>query len=148
MVSWSANRLDMVVRGTDNQVCHKAWVGNAWYPSQTGWNSLGGIIMSKPSMVSWGPGRFDIVAAGSDTQIYSKSYQEGSGWYPSQSGWYSLGGWILPGSNPEIVSWKSGRLDIFIRNSNFAIQHKAYDSQSGWYPGLTGMWEDLGKYVE
>lgn len=148
IVSWSANRLDMVVRGTDNQVYHKAWAGNAWYPSQTGWNSLGGIIMSKPSMVSWGPGRFDIVAAGSDTQIYSKSYQEGSGWYPSQSGWYSLGGWILPGSNPEVVSWKSGRLDIFIRNSNFAIQHKAYDSQSGWYPGLTGLWEDLGKYVE
>lgn len=147
MTSWSANRLDIVVRGTDNQAYHKAWSGTAWYPSQTGWTSLGGSISSKPSMVSWGPGRFDIVAAGSDTQLYSKSYQEGTGWYPSLSGWYSLGGWLLAKSAPEIISWKSGRLDIFIRNSNYQIQHKAYDSVSGWHPGLS-IWEDLGKYVE
>jgi hypothetical protein len=147
MTSWSANRLDIVARGVDNQVYHKAWNGQAWYPSTTGWSSLGGQISSKPSMVSWGAGRLDIVAAGSDTQLYLKSYQEGSGWYPSATGWSNLGGWILPGSAAEIVSWKAGRLDLFIRNSNYAIQHKAYDSQSGWYPGLS-LWEDLGKYVE
>lgn len=146
MTAWAANRLDIVVRGTDNQVYHKAWGGNAWYPSAQGWSSLGGSITSKASMVSWGAGRLDIVARGADSRLYHKAYQEGSGWFPNVSGWSSLGGYMFAGSNPEIVSWKSGRLDIFIRTSNMEIQHKAWDTNA-WYPNQND-WEGLGKYVE
>ncbi len=148
MTAWSQNRLDIVVRGKDNAIYHKAWTGQAWYPSVTGWSSIGGAVSSNPSMTSWGPGRLDIVAAGTDGQIWSKSYQEGTGWYPNVSGWFNIGGWIMPGASPKVVSWKSGRLDIFMRSSNFEFQHKAYDSSTGWYPGLTSTWENLGKYVE
>ena len=148
VTAWSAQRLDIVVRGTDNQVYHKAWTGKSWYPSIDGWSSLGGEISSNTAMVSWASGRLDILARGKDTQLYHKSYQEGSGWYPNLTGWTSLGGWLLEGSNPEVVSWQQGRLDIFIRNSNYAIQHKSYQDGSGWYPSLSGTWEDLGKYIE
>ena len=146
MTTWGSNRLDIVVRGTDNQIYHKAWNGQ-WYPSESGWTSLGGSVLSKPSMVSWGAGRLDIVAQGADTQLYHKAYQEGTGWFPSLSGWSNIGGWLLKGSAPEIMSWGPGRLDLFIRNTNYQIQHKAWDNQSGWYPGAS-LWEDLGKYIE
>jgi hypothetical protein len=98
-------------------------------------------------MVSWGAGRLDIVVAGSDSKLYHKAYQDGSGWSPNQVGWNAMGGFIMPGANPTMVSWGVGRLDIFMRNSNFMIQHKAWDNQGGWYPGAT-LWEDLGKYIE
>lgn len=146
MVSWGVNRLDIVARGTDNKVYHKAWGAQGWYPSQTGWNSLGGAITSRPTMVSWGSGRLDIVAQGSDSRLYHKAYQEGSGWYPDITGWSLLGAWMMKGTAAEIISWKPGRLDLFIRNSNFMIQHKAWDGNT-WYPSSTN-WEDLGKYVE
>lgn len=147
MTAWSANRLDIFVVGTDKRVYHKAWSGQNWYPSVTGFTSLGGSVTSDASAVSWSSGRLDIVVRGADTQLYHKAYQEGSGWYPSLEGWSSLGGYLLEGSNPKLVSWGPGRLDIFIRNTNFAIQHKAYDNANGWYPSLAG-YEDIGKYVE
>lgn len=148
MVAWAPNRLDLVVRGSDNAVYHKAWTSQGWYPSVTGWNSLGGQVNGRPSIASWSSGRLDIVVQGTDTQLYHKAYQEGSGWYPNQMGWTNIGGWMLKGAAAEIVSWQKGRLDMFIRNSNGAIQHKAYqEGATGWYPGLT-QWEDIGKYIE
>lgn len=147
VTAWSANRLDIFVMGADKRVYHKAWTGQNWYPSETGFSSLGGSVTSAPSAVSWASGRLDVVVRGSDSRLYHKAYQEGTGWYPSLEGWSSLGGYLLENSNPTIVSWGKERLDIFIRNSNFAIQHKAYDGVRGWYPSLDG-WEDIGKYIE
>lgn len=36
-VSWSADRLDIFVLGTDDAVWHKYWTGSAW----GGWERLG-----------------------------------------------------------------------------------------------------------
>jgi hypothetical protein len=43
-VSWEAGRLDAFVVGTDGALYHKWWDGNAWGPSVTGYEGLGGII--------------------------------------------------------------------------------------------------------
>ena len=42
VASWGANRLDIFGLGTDDQMYHKAWDGSAWWPSETGWQPLGG----------------------------------------------------------------------------------------------------------
>ena len=38
------NRLDVFAIGTDSALYHKWWDGNAWGPSVTGWEAMGGII--------------------------------------------------------------------------------------------------------
>jgi hypothetical protein len=30
--SWGANRIDVFVRGTDNELWHKYWDGSSWKP--------------------------------------------------------------------------------------------------------------------
>ena len=43
-MSWTGDRLDVFVEGTDRALYHKWWDGNAWGPSLTGYEGLGGII--------------------------------------------------------------------------------------------------------
>jgi hypothetical protein len=44
IVSWGRDRLDVFGLGTDDQMYHKFWNGRAWGPSQTDWESLGGVF--------------------------------------------------------------------------------------------------------
>jgi hypothetical protein len=136
IVSWGANRLDIFGLGTDNQMYHKAWDGS-WYPSQTGWEGLGGKFNSPPTVVSWGPNRLDIFALGTDDQMYHKAWN--GSWYPSQTGWEALGGKF--NSPPAVVSWGPNRLDIFALGTDDQMYHKAWNGN--WSPSQTG-WEALG----
>jgi C1A family cysteine protease len=95
-----------------------------------GWESLGGMITSKPSAVSWGENRIDIVARGTDSAVWHY-WWDGSSWH----GWESLGG-IIHGA-PAICSWASGRLDVFAVGTNHHLVHK-------WFQGGWSNWEDLG----
>jgi Repeat of unknown function (DUF346) len=140
---WGANRLDIFGLGTDNQMYHKAWDGNAWLPSPTGWEPLGGNFsggyQSLPVAVSWGPNRLDIFCVGSNGSLYQKSW-DGGKWLPSQSGWTPLGG--LFGSSPAAVSWAPNRLDIFALGSDQSMYHKFWDGKF-WFPSPTD-WESFG----
>lgn len=95
-----------------------------------GWESLGGILTSKPSAVSWGPNRIDVVVRGTDSAVWHR-------WWNSTAwcGWESLGGTIQ--GAPAICSWASGRLDMFAVGVNHHLYHK-------WYQGGWSNWEDLG----
>lgn len=95
-----------------------------------GWESLGGVITSKPSAVSWGPDRIDVVARGTDSAVWHR-WWDGTAW----RGWESLGG-IIQGA-PAICSWANGRLDIFAIGTNHHLFHK-------WFQGGWSGWEDLG----
>jgi len=47
VASWGSNRLDIFGLGTNSSTYHKAWDGSgSWYPSQTGWEALGGTFDS------------------------------------------------------------------------------------------------------
>ncbi|POH72342.1 hypothetical protein CVS27_15715 [Arthrobacter glacialis] len=96
----------------------------------SGWESLGGIITSKPSAVSWGPNRIDAVARGTDSAIWHR-WWDGSSW----NGWESLGGGCQSG--PAICSWESGRLDMFVVGTDHQLYHK-------WFDGGWSGWEALG----
>src|SRR5258708_7965708 len=57
VASWAPGRLDVFVRGTDNQLWHK-WFAGTW----SGWEPLGGSLTSAPTVTAWGPGRLDVFA--------------------------------------------------------------------------------------
>jgi hypothetical protein len=98
--------------------------------SWKGFESLGGIITSKPSAVSWAKNRIDVVARGTDSAVYHR-WWDGSNWL----GWESLGG-IIQGA-PAISSWASGRLDVF----GVGTDHRMYRK---WFQGGWSGWESLG----
>jgi hypothetical protein len=96
----------------------------------SGWESLGGIITSKPSATSWGTDRIDAVARGTDSAVYHR-WWDGAHW----GGWESLGGNCQSG--PAICSWAPGRLDTFVVGTDHQLYHK-------WYQGGWSNWEALG----
>jgi hypothetical protein len=90
-VSWGSNRLDILGRGGDSAVYHKAWDGSKWLPSPLDWERLGGVFTSPPTAVAWGPNRLDIFGRGGDSAVYHKAW-DGSKWLPSPLDWERLGG--------------------------------------------------------
>lgn len=124
-VSWGANRIDVVVRGTDSAVYHKWWNGSSW----NGYENLGGLIQGAPTICSWANGRLDIFATGLNHHLWHRWYQ--GGW----SNWEDLGGVLS--SEPAAVSWGNGRIDVFARGMDSTLYHM-------WYDGHWHSWESLG----
>src|ERR1700743_3579982 len=79
-------------------------VGSVW----SGWENLGGAIVSGPAVSSWSANRLDVFAPGTDNHMWHK-WWNGSSW----SGWEDLGGVIL--GSPAAVSWGPNRIDTFAR---------------------------------
>jgi hypothetical protein len=129
-VSWAANRIDVVARGTDSSCWHRWWNGSQWL----GWENLGGTIQGAPAICSWASGRLDIFAVGTDHKLYHRWYQ--GGW----SGWESLGGQLS--SEPCAVSWGPNRIDVFARGMDSAMWHLWWDG-SHW-----AGWESLGGVLD
>jgi spore germination protein YaaH len=124
--SWSANRTDVFVRGTDNGMWQKTWNGSSW----SGWSPLGGILTADPGVASWGPNRIDVFVRGTDNAMWHK-WGDGTTFY----GWEAQGGYLTSG--PDVASWAAGRLDVFVRGADNALWHKF------WAGGWSG-WESLG----
>lgn len=135
LASWSADRLDIIVRGADDGVYHKAWDGANWSAT---WESLGGRITDKPTVVSWGPNRLDIFVRAPNGGIFHKAW-DGSHWSPEESDeWEPLG--AESGNHaPAVVSRAPGRLDVFTSDPNrVGVIHKA------WLGSNWSDWESLG----
>ena len=139
VVAWGANRLDAFVIGTDSAMYHKWWNGSAWGPSVTGYENLGGTIISSPEVVSWGPNRLDVFVLGTNSSLFHK-WWNGSAWGPSVTGYENLGG-IISGQ-PKAIAWGPNRLDVFVIGTDSAMYHKWWNG-SAWGPSVTG-YENLG----
>jgi murein DD-endopeptidase MepM/ murein hydrolase activator NlpD len=125
-VSWGANRIDVFVRGSDDGLWHRWWSGG-W----SGWEPLGGVLTSSPTVASGAGGRLDVFARGSDQAIWHR-WWAGAAW----SGWESLSG--VGSSAPGATSWGPGRIDLFVRGVDNALWHRWWDG------GLWSSWESLG----
>jgi glucose/arabinose dehydrogenase len=122
VASWSAGRLDVFVRGSDNQLWHKWWA-NRW----SGWEPLGGVLASGPAAVASSVGRLDVFVRGPDNQLWHKWFQ--GGW----TNWEPLGGAIKDA--PAAASWPTGRIDVFARGTDDKLWHKWWANRwSGWGP--------------
>jgi Repeat of unknown function (DUF346) len=122
--SWAPGRLDVFVRGTDNQLWHK-WYAAGW----SGFEALGGTTVDSPAAVSSGNGRIDVFVRGTDNQLWHRWYA--NGW----SSWEPLGGMLSSG--PAVTTWGPGRLDVFVRGTDNQLWHR-------WYANGWSSWEPLG----
>ena len=127
VASWGDNRLDVFVRGPNNQMMDKWWDGTQW----NWWEDLGGEISDAPAAVSRGPNRIDCFARGMDNQLWHK-WWDGTQWQD----WELLGGEFQ--GAPAVASWGANRLDIFVRGTNDQLMHKSWD-ETGW-----SGWDNLG----
>jgi hypothetical protein len=132
------------VRDLANGVAYRApSSGGGWLPWNTtasGPRYLGGILTSDPAVTSWGAGRIDLVARASDGTL-AHIVNDGV-WRPwvtssSASPAPALGHALAPGARPVIVSWGTGRLDVFARGASQSLLHFGYD-------GATWAFDDLG----
>ncbi len=110
-MSWGNGRIDVFVAGTDSALWHK-WFQGGW----SGWESLGGLLTSTPTVSSWDPGRLDVFVAGTNSHMWHKWFA--GGW----SGWEDLGGILT--SAPSAASWGTNRIDAFVSGTDSALWHK------------------------
>lgn len=123
--SWGSGRLDVFIRGLDNQLWHRWFDGTNW----SGWEALGGILTADPSAVSMSPNSIDVFGRGQDNQLWHRSWN-GTTW----SGWQPLGGGL--NSGPDVASWGPGRMDVFIQGMDNQLWQKSFISGAwtGWQP--------------
>jgi hypothetical protein len=136
-------RLDLVTVDVDGSVLVKWWDGNQSPP----WTSSGGVATSDPDIagrtydstyvgIPVKVTRIDIVARGADGAIWHNSRHDEftrQGPFDVWSGWASLGGDAK--SAPTIVTWPSGRLDVFAWGLDDQLWGNYWiNGWAGWYP--------------
>ncbi len=122
--TWGSGRLDVFVVGTNGDLFHY-WQsgGNTW-----SWSDLGGTYVEQaaPAAVTWGPGRLDVFIVGKNGLMH---YSQQSSWWQSNppfSVQAILSDHIWNGgantAPPSVVSWGSGRIDLFGYTLNYNAQ--------------------------
>ncbi|HLN35132.1 MAG TPA: tyrosinase family protein [Nitrososphaeraceae archaeon] len=108
----------------------------------SGWEDLGGIITSAPSVASWAANRLDCFVRGQDSHMWHK-WWNGSSW----SGWEDLGGKIT--AAPAVASRGTNRLDCFVKGQDNALWYKWIDSSVvHGHPGVWSGWHSLGGILD
>ncbi|TFD61883.1 hypothetical protein [Cryobacterium sp. Hh38] len=78
---------------------------------------------------------------GTNRAVFHKWFSGAGG--PSITGYENMGG--IATSQPRVVSWAPGRLDVFLTGTNSALFHKWFND-AAWGPSLTG-YESLGGVI-
>jgi Matrixin/IPT/TIG domain len=127
-VAQTSQPATVFVRGHNMDVWYNKQSGSTW----SGWQSLGGYVISNISSVTLGSDTY-IFVNGSDRGVWYNK-RTGTSW----GGWQSLGG--IATSNPEAAVLGSD-VYVFVRSSDNAL----------WYRKLTGTiwtsWSSLGGVV-
>jgi HEAT repeat protein len=130
-VAWNNSRIDVIVRGTDNQLYWNFWNGSSW----VGFNALSTFAYSDPTVTSRGSGAFDIFYRGANGALKQKSYNSGS-WTPE----YDFG---IPPSNG--MTARARLLSVAPSAVSAASRFAVVASNSGvpslplpWIPGTIG----------
>jgi hypothetical protein len=118
------NYLDVVVRGTDNQMHLRTFEpGAGWY----GWSALGGNLTSAPALVAQSATQLNIFARGTDGELVQKGWT-GSGWVD----WFGLGGGLT--GAPSVTARENDQLDLFVRGGNRALYQRSWTIAGSWTP--------------
>lgn len=123
-VTPSLNRIDLIVRGVDNGIYHKAFLNGAWSAQ---WDSPGGTTPSTPAAVSDGS-VLDLVVRGSNNVTYSNSFSYSLGVW---QGWISLLG--LTPSVPSLANDSSQTVHLVVGGMDTVVYHKSMTS-GVWVP--------------
>jgi hypothetical protein len=131
-VSWAPGRLDIFVRGHDDNLWQLFSVdgGGQW----SSWSRPLGtdtLLASDPAVSTWGPGRLDIVVVGTDRGLHHRVWDN----FQWSASWESLG---HPAAGiqgrPAAVSWGYNRLDLFVTGADTRLYQISWDTSawSGW----------------
>jgi uncharacterized protein YvpB len=123
----TSGRLDVFVRGTDNQLYQRTFNGSAW----GNWLPLGGQLAAEPAAVESADGSIDVFVRGTDNGLYRKTWTP-AGW----SGWQVVGGTML--SAPAAASASAGHFDVFYVGADLAAWHRTWDGNAWSQPQSLG----------
>jgi len=132
--SFAPGNIQVLTKGTDQSLTYKLLAANNW----SSWQSLGGVITSKPCIINVGGNRKELFVRGSDGAVHHKwilpgqSLTEAIRW----SDWESLDGSII--GIPSAVSWGTNHINVFAKGTDGAVKIKWWDG-SKWYG-----WENMG----
>lgn len=117
--------LDLVARGTDNQLYYRSWTAaggswSEWAPIASGT----GEVSSGPGVASWGAGRLDVVALSPTKSVYHW-WWDGSSWH-----WENIPGEMT--SDPSIAAVGPGHLDLVARGTDEHLYYRSWTSVGGW----------------
>jgi hypothetical protein len=124
------------VRGTDNSMWYRKFLGPSW----SAWYTLGGTLTSFPSAASKGTDLF-VFTAGTDNNglWYQRlpNNSPGGGTLPSDwTGWLGLGGQLT--SIPIAAEHTTDGLFVFLRGTDGALYYRRLvgsgNSPSDWFP--------------
>lgn len=127
----TGDRIDVFVRGSDNQIHQKFWPLNGqwsgWYGAETlGYLGVGAV--SDPA-ASWSNGmnRLDVAVRGNDGNLWVDTWTAATGW----TGWGNLGVGLSTG--PGIAGQRNGpRVDMLWRNDGNQLQWHSFSGSGGW----------------
>jgi len=91
-----------------------------------GFQDLGGVSRSEPSVVSWGAGHTAAFVRGGDDALYFMQFENGVA-----TGWQNLGGQLT--WNPYAVSERPGHLIVFYRGTNKQLWYREF-ADGAWGP--------------
>ena len=123
VVTPSANRLDLIVRGLANGIYHKAFVNGAWAAT---WDTPGGNTPDIPAAETDGRA-LDIVVRGIDNGLWYNSYDFTSS---SWSNWLSVGG--ATSTAPSVAFDSSGTLHLLVTGLANGIWHISRTAAGVW----------------
>ncbi|HVH15543.1 MAG TPA: alkaline phosphatase family protein [Candidatus Angelobacter sp.] len=126
----SLNRLDVVIRGTDNGIYHMAMTGGSW---SRVWDSPGGATFYKPAAVSDGSA-LQVVVTGTDQGVWYTSFNLNSA---SWARWTILSG--TASASPALAIDSNGTINLVIRGTDSSIWHKSKPSGGSW-----SAWDSAG----
>jgi hypothetical protein len=131
-VGWQGRNVDIVWRGTANQVIHYYWDGTESWKTE----DLGGRIDGRPSVAVAADGTRMDVFARVGTQLWHRAWALGANTW---SGWENVGPSI--DSDPVAVSSGTGRIDLFYRATNGETRRYLWDGHANghqYYQALSG----------
>ncbi|HYS42209.1 MAG TPA: hypothetical protein VEO01_41845, partial [Pseudonocardiaceae bacterium] len=137
MSSRGVGGVDVLALGADAVVWHSWWTGTGWAP----WESTGpGVAgQSSPTVASMSSNRLDLFTIGPDGNMRHTAWIGGVwGQWDQNEGHPAPG--IAAGSAPALSSWGVNRLDLFVRGTDNAVDHAAW--QGGGWP-----WESRGPAI-
>jgi hypothetical protein len=139
-ISRSADKLDIFVTGTDDQIYTAAWEPDfadwwhGWWQLNHGATAPAGQI----TVVSRSTDKLDAFVVGLDGRVYTAAWEPGfTDWW---HGWWPIGTVIAPpGAVVHAVSRRTDKLDIFVTDQNGVIWTAAWEPSftDGWH----GWWE-------
>ena len=120
------------VRGTNDVLYTARRAADGTYGA---WQNLGSTITSRPAVSARGTGQVDLVARSSSGSLLHRTSTAAGSWSAEKS----LGGALLPGTAPAAAWTRSGRLHVFIVDTDRTIRQRSMDSRGTW-----SRWQSLG----